>query len=78
MQGGPQLRKSGGPQLGNPASNVRDAICSVFIIMARLGFLEVIGSRMNAPGGAWQGIDRFRDVPFALHYEIRPPGSLSA
>ena len=59
-------------------SNVRDAICSVFIIMARLGFLEVIGSRMNAPGGAWQGIDRFRDIPFALHYEIVPPGSLQA
>jgi hypothetical protein len=49
--------------------NVREATCSVFIIMARLGFLEVIGSRMNAPGGAWQGIDRFRDIPFALHYE---------
>jgi hypothetical protein len=25
------------------------------------------------PGGAWQGIDRFRDIPFALHYEFVPP-----
>jgi len=58
--------------------NVRDAICGVFIIMARLGFLEVIGSHMNAPGGSWQGIDRFRDIPFALHYEFVPPGSLPA
>jgi hypothetical protein len=58
--------------------NVRDAICGVFIIMARLEFLESIGSRSNAPGGTWQGIDRFRDIPFALHYEIRPPGSLPA
>lgn len=56
-------------------SNVRDAICSVFIIMARLEFLEVIGSRMNAPGGTWQGIDRFRDLPFALHYDLNWPGS---
>jgi hypothetical protein len=58
--------------------NARDAICGVFIIMARLGFLESIGGRMSAPGGMWQGIDRFRDIPFALHYEIRPPGSLPA
>lgn len=49
--------------------NVRDAICSVFIIMARLGFLDLIGNRMDTTGGAWQGIDPFRDIPFTLHYE---------
>jgi hypothetical protein len=58
--------------------NVRDAICSVFIILARLEFLESIGSRMDAPGGTWQGIDRFRDIPFALHYELVLPGSFKA
>jgi hypothetical protein len=56
--------------------NVRDAICSLFIVLARLGFLESIGSRMSAPGGAWQGIDRFRDIPLALHYEFTPPANL--
>jgi hypothetical protein len=55
--------------------NVRDAISAVFIIMARLGFVESTGSRMSAPGGTWQGIDRFRDIPFALHYEFIMPVS---
>jgi len=51
-------------------ANVQNALSAVFIILARLDFLEYQGSRMTAPGGMWQGTNRYRDIPFALQYEF--------
>ena len=51
-------------------ANVRSALSAAFIILARLDFLEFQGSRLNAPGGMWQGTNRYRDIPFALQYEF--------
>jgi hypothetical protein len=51
-------------------ANVRNALSAVFIILARLDFLEYQGSRLTAFGGMWQGTNRYRDVPFALQYEF--------
>jgi hypothetical protein len=52
--------------------NVLTALSAVFIILARLDFLESLNSRFVAPGGMWQGTARYRDVPFALQYEFYP------
>jgi hypothetical protein len=52
--------------------NVRTALSAVFIILARLDFLEILNSRFVAPGGMWQGTARYRDVPFALQYDFFP------
>jgi hypothetical protein len=52
--------------------NVRTALSAVFIILARLDFLESLNSRFVAPGGMWQGTARYRDIPFALQYEFYP------
>jgi hypothetical protein len=53
-------------------ANVRAALSAVFIILARLDFLESVNSRFIVPGGMWQGTTRYRDVPFALQYEFNP------
>jgi hypothetical protein len=51
--------------------NVRDAVSAVFIILARLDFIEPVNSLFSAPGGTWQGTIRYRDVPFSLRYETQ-------
>jgi hypothetical protein len=48
---------------------VLDAVSAVFIILARLDFLESVNALFSAPGGSWQGTIRYRDVPFSLQYE---------
>ena len=52
--------------------NVRTALSAVFIILARLNFLENLSSLFVAPDGMWQGTARYWDVPFALQYEFYP------
>lgn len=50
--------------------NVRDALTSLFIVLARLRIVENDGSHLDVPGGSWQGVFKYDGLPFALRYEV--------